>query len=437
MTIIKFCFTISIFISLNVSAQDVGKVFTVGAMNDMGKNNFATQVWLDTIPQKTHLYGMGPYDRMKGEIMIFDGKPFYASAFEEGKAVVSQSWDIRSPFFVYANVTDWESFDFKGDIKSLDDIQNQVASIAKSNGYDILVPFPFKITGAFGNITMHIVTPRSPDIIGYKPDVKQQLFTFNDISGSMLGFYSQKHQGVFTSSNSFLHVHFLSDDLTFMGHLDKINTQTQNLKLHLPRKNNHIKTGMRVNDTDFSKGRLGLNHELNLEDFEKFHGHLCDGLVVGFLGIKEGLKVLYPDGVIDRTNTRIVSKSSPCLTDVAVYATGGRYQFNSFYVDNSIEDAFYVLQRIDNGKAVKVQLKKGIKPLEIDELGNKAIKGELPACDLDELKKMEDDFSSKLLATEPKDNFTVTEVKNFKWKPILKNDFIKTDILNKNKAECN
>ena len=196
-------------------------------------------------------------------------------------------------------------------------------------------------------------------------------------------------------------------------------------------------TPIKVIDTDFSKGRLKLEHQLSLNDLEKFHGHLCDGLVVGFLGIKEGLAVLYPNGIIDRTNTRIVSKSSPCLTDVAVYITGGRYQFNSFYVDNSIEDGFYIIQRKDNGKAVKVRLNKGIKPAIINQLGAKAVKGELPACDLDKLKKMEDDFSKKLLSSNPKDNFTVTPIDNFEWKPVLKNDYIKTDILNKNKSNCN
>ncbi len=193
---------------------------------------------------------------------------------------------------------------------------------------------------------------------------------------------------------------------------------------------------IKVIDTDFSKGRLDLQHELSLEDLEKFHGHLCDGLVVGFLGIREGLEVLYPDGVIDRTNTRIVSKSSPCLTDVAVYITGGRYQFNSFYVDNAIENAFYIIQRKDSGKTVAVRMNKGVKPKEISQLGAKAVKGELPACDLDKLKKMENNFSKKLLSTNPKDNFTVTEISDFKWHPILKNDFVKTDILNKNKAKC-
>ncbi len=192
-----------------------------------------------------------------------------------------------------------------------------------------------------------------------------------------------------------------------------------------------------VIDTDFSKGRLQLKHYISLNDLEKFHGHLCDGLVVGFLGIKEGLDALYPNGIIDRTNTRIVSKSSPCLTDVAIYITGGRYQFNSFYVDNTIENGFYIIQRKDNGKAVLVNLNKGVKPAKIDELGAIAVKGELPACDLDELKKMEDDFSKKLLSENPKTNFIVTPIFSFEWKPVLKNDYIKTDILNKNKSNCN
>jgi len=193
---------------------------------------------------------------------------------------------------------------------------------------------------------------------------------------------------------------------------------------------------IKVVDTDFSKGRLGLEHELTLEDLEKFHGHLCDGLVTGFLGLKVGLLELYPDGIIDRTNTRIVSKSSPCLTDAAVYITGGRYQFNSFYVSNDI-DGIYVVQRIDNEKTVIVNMNKGVKPAEIDELGALAVKGDLSACDLDKLKKTENDFSNKLLSSNPKDNFKATQITDFKWKPVLKNDYIKTDILNKNKSNCN
>ncbi|MBK7819033.1 MAG: hypothetical protein IPJ60_16985 [Sphingobacteriaceae bacterium] len=79
---------------------------------------------------------------------------------------------------------------------------------------------------------------------------------------------------------------------------------------------------IKVLDTDFSKGRLQNVQTITLNDAVKLHGHLCDGLVVGFLGLKEGLYKLYPDSIIDRTNNRIVSKPSPCLTDIAIFMTG-------------------------------------------------------------------------------------------------------------------
>ncbi|PIY07852.1 MAG: hypothetical protein COZ18_15335 [Flexibacter sp. CG_4_10_14_3_um_filter_32_15] len=187
-------------------------------------------------------------------------------------------------------------------------------------------------------------------------------------------------------------------------------------------------------DTDFSKGRLNHQQTITLTDLEKFHGHLCDGLVVGGLAIQQAMKELYPNEIIDRTNLRIVSKPSPCLTDVAIYLTGGRYQFNTFYVDTEFE-GLYIIQRIDNLKTVSVSLKEGIKPTQIDSLGNRAIKKELSPCDIDYLRKLEDDFTEMLLEADPNKIFTVKEIFDFKWNPKTKNDYLKTDILNKNQPK--
>jgi len=148
---------------------------------------------------------------------------------------------------------------------------------------------------------------------------------------------------------------------------------------------------IQVIDTDFSKGQLNNTQTIELDDLVKFHGHLCDGLVVGYLGLNEALNKLYPDKIVDRTNTRIISKSSPCLTDAAIYLTGGRYQFNSFYVDNEIE-GFYHIQRMDNQKALQVSLKTNIKPETIDSLGNLAIQKKLSLEELKKLQQLEDDF---------------------------------------------
>jgi acetolactate decarboxylase len=192
---------------------------------------------------------------------------------------------------------------------------------------------------------------------------------------------------------------------------------------------------IKVLDTDFSKGRLTNQHAIYLEDAAKFHGHLCDGLVVGFLGIREALYKLYPDSIIDRTNTRVVSKSSPCLTDIGIYLTGGRYQFNTFYVSDSIKYAF-IIQRIDNGKTFGVKLKSGVKPTAIDSLGALANKGQLDACSIDTLHSLENKFSQQLLTSNPQNIFIVEEIMEFIWRPVLQNTFIKTDILNKQKQKC-
>lgn len=198
----------------------------------------------------------------------------------------------------------------------------------------------------------------------------------------------------------------------------------QNATTHSP--------SIKVNDTDSSKGRLGNIQVIELKDLVKFHGHLCDGLVEGFLALQQGLYTLYPDSLIDRTNTRIVSKPSPCLTDVAVYLTGGRYQFNTFYVSAEIE-GLYIVQRIDNGKTVMVKRRPHIKPVIIDEMGSKAINGELSACELDTLRQHEDLYTRFLLQANPQDLFDVSEVSHFLWQPVCKNDFRKIDIINKNK----
>lgn len=215
----------------------------------------------------------------------------------------------------------------------------------------------------------------------------------------------------------------------------EIETQTMEIQTFDTLENLSKKETIVVLDTDFSKGRLTNQQEISLWDVQKLHGHLCDGLVMGFMGLRFALNHLYSDTIIDRTNLRIVAKSSPCIGDVGIYLTGARYQFNTFYVDNTI-DGMYIVQRIDNGKTFSVHLKQDVKPFQIDSLGKLAVKQELSGCDLKTLKAMEDDFSMQLFNSKPNVIFELKEIHNFEWNPILNNHFIKTDIINKHSENC-
>ncbi len=186
-------------------------------MTDMGKENFAPHIKLDTITNKKHLFGMGPYGRMQGEISVFDGKPFYSSVDETGRGIVSANWEIESPFFVYANVENWNEYVVSTEFNSLENIQKIVAETAQKHGYDLKKPFPFRIVGTFQNMTTHIVMPRNAEIKGYQAEKKQADYVLENQQGELLGFYSENHQGIYTPKNSFIHVHFLSEDAGHNG----------------------------------------------------------------------------------------------------------------------------------------------------------------------------------------------------------------------------
>lgn len=191
----------------------------------------------------------------------------------------------------------------------------------------------------------------------------------------------------------------------------------------------------RTNDTDFSKGRLGYIQEHGMLELEKFHGHLCDGLVLGALAMRIGLTALFPDGLIDRTNIRVVSRSSPCLADAAVYLSGARYQYQRFFIDDSMQP-LYIIQRIDNGQSYSVTLRPGIKPPSIDSMGALALAAKLSPCALDSLRALEDAFTEYLYQASPSEVFSLQELNDFTWQPVFGNEYLKTDILNKHTAVC-
>lgn len=193
---------------------------------------------------------------------------------------------------------------------------------------------------------------------------------------------------------------------------------------------------IQTNDTDFSKGRLGYRQEITFGGLVRLHGHLCDGLIEGALAMQFGLYQLYPDSVVDRTNTRVVSRSSPCLADAALLLTGARYQYGSYFVKDDIP-GLYVIGRIGRDEAFVITRKNGVKPPIIDEMGNLAIKGELSPCGLDSLRLLEEEYANFLMNSRDLSAlFEVDALDHFSWDLTLQNDFIKTDILNKYAPAC-
>lgn len=205
-----------------------------------------------------------------------------------------------------------------------------------------------------------------------------------------------------------------------------------------PQKENHpVTTQLQFTtiDTDFSKGRLTHKQNIGLADLEKFHGHLCDGLVLGALAMQQATEILFGAAPIDRTDLRIVSQASPCLADVASYLSGGRYQYNNFTIAPN-QQPLYILQRISNGNTVSISLKPNIKPAAIDSLGKLAVQQKLSPCVLDKLKRLEDAFTMFLLGSTPTALFNLIVDTTFIWPNSTLVEVVKTDVMNKNVPKC-
>ena len=168
-----------------------------------------------------------------------------------------------------------------------------------------------------------------------------------------------------------------------------------------------------VRDTDSALGRYSLRPKaLGLKDLARVHGHLCDGMVIGYVAIKAGLETLFPDGIVDRTDLRAVSKNGPCWVDVVSLMTGARINSQTLRIDNTVGDGF-ILQRISTGQACDVRLKPGVFPpdqaaLEAGIRATRAGGEPVSAAIIDQAEAMANALNERLLTVPPAQTIEVT-----------------------------
>ena len=173
-----------------------------------------------------------------------------------------------------------------------------------------------------------------------------------------------------------------------------------------------------VRDTDSALGRYSLRTKtLTLKDLARMHGHLCDGLVIAFVELKAVFAKLFPDGVIDRTDLRAVSKNGPCWVDTVAFMTGARINFQTLRIDNSVGDGF-IVQKISTGETYQVSLKPGFFPARQTDLEThiRILRTEnkpVTALEIDKFEYLSEQLSQKMLNTSPTELVEVRKLENY------------------------
>lgn len=194
-------------------------------------------------------------------------------------------------------------------------------------------------------------------------------------------------------------------------------------------------TPIRVLDTNSSLGRYSnYTKQIELKDLAKIHGHLCDGLVISFVELKTVLNKLFPNGIVDRTDLRVVSKNGPCWVDAATMMTGARINFGTLSIDKSVGNGF-IVQKISTGETYQVKLKDGVFPQDLAKLETK-IKTEAKAGEkvsdnnIENLEALADKLSEKVLNSNPDEIMNIKKLENYKYKQNVQIG-VRTDIMNK------
>jgi formylmethanofuran dehydrogenase subunit E len=114
--------------------------------------------------------------------------------------------------------------------------------------------------------------------------------------------------------------------------------------------------------TQGTQGRYyPYTYPVTLKDLVRFHGHDCEGTTTAANAAWMAFKILFPDGIIDRSVLSGISGPSPCWSDAVAFLTGARLQYGNlgFFKDKRYNHAI-ILYREDTKVAVLATWKEGI-----------------------------------------------------------------------------
>mgnify|MGYP001261704126 CR=1 FL=1 len=199
--------------------------------NVMWKGMLEGIIQLDTIPLND-LYGIGPIEYLSGEILVVDGVVYTSRISQDSSLMVEVNPKIKAPFFVHAHQKGWSKTTLPDHVIDLQSLENFIDSISTETSN----PLVFKLSGVFNTASIHVQNlPPNTEVHSPKEAHQGQVnLSLGKDSATIVGFFSRKHQGVFTHHDSYIHTHYINGEKTKMGHLDKVSFNPKDVFLYMP-----------------------------------------------------------------------------------------------------------------------------------------------------------------------------------------------------------
>jgi acetolactate decarboxylase len=210
------------------------KLWFIGGMRDAimaGKRE--AMLDLRALKDQSHLYGVGPLDGLSGEVTIADSRPSLARVGSDKRVHVTENFEAGAPFFVWAHVPRWTDIAVSEQVRTYQELELFVGQAGKHAG--LIQPFPFVVTGRPRLVDFHIVDAKPDTPAGMAAHQKIQIpFEIHEQEATLVGFWSDKHHGIFTPVGSNVHIHFQTSNNDNSGHVQGIDRGQGGMSLRLP-----------------------------------------------------------------------------------------------------------------------------------------------------------------------------------------------------------
>ncbi len=205
-------------------------ITVVGAMkNTMWNGQLSGLLSLDSLSGKSDLYGVGPLEFLRGEILLLAGKPYASTVLSANRMTVQESPSSKAPFFVYASVNGWRELSGIPPLVT----PRQVEVFLDSLAFNQKVPFVFRIISKVNRADIHVMNVPEGKAVKSPNDAHESQVNYQ-VKGKeveIIGFFSRSHQTVFTHHDTYLHMHLITADRTLMGHVDDFRLIPSSVKL--------------------------------------------------------------------------------------------------------------------------------------------------------------------------------------------------------------
>lgn len=199
-----------------------GEVRHFGTVHAVMQGKWTSSVSLTEGLAGAGAYGLGALSELRGEFVAMPGQVWlsFPTTTPLPRVEKNREVDESAALLVAANASMLRKVTVEADVSSTE-VESRIAAAAKSAGVDTSMPFLFVVEGTLRAVHWHVVDgTRVPP--GTRPNETAQKGVVESAEATIVGFYSEGDEGVFTMMGQRTHMHAVLRDGSVAGHVESV-----------------------------------------------------------------------------------------------------------------------------------------------------------------------------------------------------------------------